>query len=360
MRKHYLDNIRWLTVIIVLIYHVVYLFNSAGVPGAIAEKSGIKAFDTLLYFIYPWFMALLFVIAGISARYSLNKRSIKEFIDDRVTKLLVPSTLGLFVYHWISGYLNIKVGGGLEFIPKILVYPISAIAGIGPLWFAQVLFVFSILLVFIRKLDIKDKLWNFGGKINIFILFLFFFPIWGVSQILNVPVLTMYRFGIYGFLFLLGYFVFSHDEVIEKIEKIHIPMLIISLTLGVTYTAYYFGTDYTSSQCLQSFFTNIYLWAAIITILGCGKIYLNSSSRLSKYMSKSGFGFYVIHYPIVMVVCYLLHYYYHFPVILNYIITLVFEFTFTLGLYELFIKIPIIRYLVLGVKKNKSKINNLL
>jgi acyltransferase family len=38
-------------------------------------------------------MVLLFVVAGMSARYSLQKRSNKEFLKERVTKLLVPSTL---------------------------------------------------------------------------------------------------------------------------------------------------------------------------------------------------------------------------------------------------------------------------
>ncbi len=53
--------------------------------------------------------------------------------------MLVPSTLGLFVIHWIIGYLNIKMGGGLAYIPTALIYPISVISGIGPLWFIQML-----------------------------------------------------------------------------------------------------------------------------------------------------------------------------------------------------------------------------
>ena len=353
MRKPYLDNIRWVTVIIVLIYHVFYLFNNVGVPGAIANRSGIKIFDVLLYFVYPWFMVLMFLIAGISARYSLQKRSGKHFISERVTKLVVPSTLGLFVYHWISGYLNIKIGGGLDFIPKALIYPISAIAGTGPLWFAQTLFLFSVLLILIRKFDRKDKLWMLGKKANIVALLLLVFPVWGVSQVLNLPLLTMYRFGIYGFVFLLGYFVFSHDAVQEAVEKIHIPMLIIAIPLGVLYVVYYFGTDYTSAQCLQSFFTNVYLWIAVLAILGCGKTWLNHSTRFSDYMTKSSFGIYIVHYPIIMVICYFLHYYCDLPRILNYVIALIFEFILTFLLYEIFKRIPVIRYLVLGIQKKR-------
>jgi len=83
MRKYYLDNIRWATVLLVLIYHVCYLFNNVGDLGGIGSGRSIPAFNTLLYFVYPWFMALLFVIAGISARYSLEKRSYKQFVSER-------------------------------------------------------------------------------------------------------------------------------------------------------------------------------------------------------------------------------------------------------------------------------------
>ena len=27
MRKHYIDNIRWMTVVFVVIYHVIYMYN---------------------------------------------------------------------------------------------------------------------------------------------------------------------------------------------------------------------------------------------------------------------------------------------------------------------------------------------
>ena len=153
MRKFYLDHIRQATVILVLIYHVFYIFNGVGIPGAVPDMANIPAFDTAACVIYPWFMVLLFLIAGISARYSLQRRTERQFLKERACRLLIPSTLGLFVVHWITGYLNIKLGGGLAYIPAALVYPISVISGTGPLWFIQMLFLFSCLLVLLRKID---------------------------------------------------------------------------------------------------------------------------------------------------------------------------------------------------------------
>ena len=61
MRKLYIDNIRWITVVLVVLYHV---------------------------------------------------------IKKRTGKLLVPSTLGLLVFWWILGYYNLLISGGLEEMAK--------------------------------------------------------------------------------------------------------------------------------------------------------------------------------------------------------------------------------------------------
>lgn len=355
MRKIYLDHIRWATVLLVLIYHVFYMFNGVGVPGGIPEARNIALFDTIAMIVYPWFMVLLFLIAGISARYSLQKRTGKQFLKERASKLLVPSTLGLFVIHWITGYLNIKMGGGLAYIPKVLVYPIAAISGIGPLWFIQTLFLFSCILVLLRSLDRKDRIWTLCGKANLPVILPLFLLIFGAAQILNMPVLTMYRFGIYFTAFLIGYYIFSHDGVQEIIEKIHIPMVCLTVAAGIVYTYRYYGSNYTASPCLQSLLTNLYLWAAMLAILGCAKKYCHQQNAFNRYMTKASFGLYILHYPVLIVICYVLQYRFHFPATANYGIALVAEIILTFGLYEVIQRIPVIRYLVLGIKGKAKK-----
>ena len=349
-RKHYLDNIRWGTVVLVLIYHVFYLYNTVGVPFPIAKDAGIRAFDTFSYLVYPWFMVILFLIAGISARYALENRTNREFLKGKVTKLLVPSTLGLFVYHWISGYLSIKLGGGLASIPRFMHYPVFVISGTGPLWFIQMLFLFSVLLVLLRKIDQQDRIWTFCGKINTVMIWLLVFLIWGAAQILNLPVLTTYRFGIYGTAYLIGYYIFSHDEVQDSVEKMHRLMLIVAIILGIAFTVRYFGVSYSSAECLTSFLTNCYLWAAVLAILGCGKAWWNKTSTFASYMTRSSFGFYVVHYLLAQLACYLVYQYSGFPKALNYLAALLIELPGTVLLYEFLRRIPVLRYLVLGIK----------
>ncbi len=354
MRIIYLDNIRWATVLLVMFYHVIYMFNAVGVMGGVGSFYEVQYQDGILYFIYPWFMVLLFLIAGMSARYSLGKLTEKEFLGKRTWKLLVPSTIGLFVYQWIVGYFNIKIGGGLEYIPSFLVYPVSVIAGIGPLWFAQVLWLFSLLLILVRKIDKNERLLELGRKCNFIVLILFTFLIWGSSQILNMPVVTTYRFGIYLAAFLLGYFVFSHENVQETLEKMCLPMLLVSIPMGMIYIILFFGQNYADMAVLKNLFTNVYAWFMTLAVLGCGRKWFNRQNRFSVYMTQAGYGFYILHYTFVPIPCYYLKKDTILPPWAVYILALLIVFIGTPVLYELIIRIPVVRSLVLGMKEGKN------
>ena len=72
MRKLYLDNIRWITVVLVVIYHVIYMYNGVVTAGVIGPFSETQYQDVFQYLVYPWFMLLLFVVSGTCARFYLK------------------------------------------------------------------------------------------------------------------------------------------------------------------------------------------------------------------------------------------------------------------------------------------------
>ena len=353
-RLNYLDNIRWITVVLVVIYHIIYLFNNSGVISNISVK-GIPIMDSFLIFVYPWFMCLLFVIAGISSKYSLQKRTNKEFIKDRVKRILLPSILGIFIYGWVSSlitscYVDMFDGNG-AMIPGVIKYFIYCLMGIGPLWFCHVLFIGSVLIALIRKIDKKDILGRLSKKVNLPILLALVFIVWGSSFILNTPFITVYRFGIYLLMMLLGYYVFSNQELIKKIEKICIPLSIISILLGIIYVITYYGVNYTDNSVLDDLFTNVYLWITIISILGLGSKWLNFKNKFTEYMSKNNFDIYILHYVVVVLLGYVTVTFLHLPFIINYIIILLGTIILLPGLIEIIKRIPIIRFMILGISK---------
>lgn len=354
-RKLYLDNLRWATVLLVLTYHVGYLFNGVGVPGGIPNAANLPGADVFCCIVYPWFMVLLFVVAGMSARYSLQKRSPAQFLRERTARLLVPSTLGLLVFHWITGYWNLRLGGGLPAIPQILIYPIAVLSGIGPLWFIQTLFLFSCALVLIRKIDRRDRLWQLGGRIKWPVVLLLFFPLWGAAQILNTPVITVYRFGIYFAAFLIGYAVLSHDEIQQVLARAAVPLLALAAVGAAAYAVYYYGQNFTADACLKSGFTALYLWIVVLALLGGFKRFADRETPLMHYLSRASYGLYIVHYLVLLTVCCLLHEAFALPAGWNYLLALVGECILTPALYEGIRRVPILRFWVLGIRKRAKK-----
>lgn len=45
MRKLYIDNIRWITVVLVVLYHVIYMFNGIETFGVIGPFSDVQYQD---------------------------------------------------------------------------------------------------------------------------------------------------------------------------------------------------------------------------------------------------------------------------------------------------------------------------
>ncbi len=240
MRKHWIDNLRWVTVLLVLFYHVIYFYNNKGVFGGIggfgAYPDSPQYQDVVMYILYPWFMPLLFILAGISARYALNKYTPKAWFKDRTRKLLVPGTIGLFVYHWMVGYFNTVVAsrqGVFDGLPAVGKYVIMALSGTGPLWFIQVLWLLCLILLLVRALDRKDRFWNWCGKANIVWIILLGVLFWaGEQTLIREPrpqtadgLWNLYKPLFYLVPFLLGYFVFSHDAVQEKVKRAWIPLM---------------------------------------------------------------------------------------------------------------------------------------
>lgn len=366
MRKHWIDNLRWTTVLLVLIYHVFYFFNNKGVFGGIGgfvDDPMKQPQDVVMYILYPWFMMLLFLVAGISARYSLGKHSYKEFIKSRTLKLLVPSTIGLFVFHWMTGYFNTRITNPFADFPPIIKWLLYSVSGTGPLWFIQDLWIFSLLLVLIKKLDFRDRFYNWCGKASIVIIVLMGLLIWLGSQALIMHprpetadgLFNLYKPLTYFIPFLLGYFVFAHETVQEKVEKIHLPLLIGAVIACIALTWTTWGENNTTPQYLSAWLDCLYAWLMILAMLGCFKAWFDKTNRFATYMTKSSFGIYIVHYLFIAGLGTILKEYTTLAPWAIYVIMIVAVLTLSPALYELLCKIPFVRWCVLGVEKAKSE-----
>ena len=366
MRKHWMDNLRWVTVLLVLFYHVIYFYNNKGVFGGIGGFGPYPEVpqyqDIVMYILYPWFMPLLFILAGISARYALEKKSAGDWFKARTRKLLVPGTIGLFVFHWMTGYFNTAVGRGLDIfdgMPGVAKYALMAVSGTGPLWFVQLLWLLSIVLLLVRKLDSKDKFWNACGKLSIVWIIMLGVLFWaGEQTLIKNPrpesadgLLNLYKPVFYLICFLLGYFVFSHGEVQQKIKQAWIPLLGCAVVAGTVLIVTTFGQDNTSAIYMSSPLNCLYGWLACLALMGWFQAKFDYTGKFAGYMTRTSYGLYIDHYLVVAAIGYMLKMYTQLPPVAIYIILTIAVFTLSPALYELLHRIPFIRWSVFGEKK---------
>ena len=254
-RKHWIDNLRWVTVLLVLLYHVIYFYNNKGVFGGVGGfGDGPQYQDVLMYVLYPWFMPLLFLLAGVSARYALDNHSAKKWFKARTRKLLVPATIGLLVFQWMTGYFNTHVGGTdvMADVQQPVKFFIWAFSGIGPLWFIQDLWLFSLLLLLVRKVSCSLRIAKSCKSCKLFAsrwvmlvaLIVLGVLFWAGQQTLIFHPRTesadglwnLYKPVFYFIIFLLGYYVFSQDKVHEALGKAWIPLMVAAVIAGTVLT----------------------------------------------------------------------------------------------------------------------------
>ena len=358
MRKTYLDNVRWITVVLVVIYHVIYMYNGVTDYAVIGPFWDFQPQDTFLYLVYPWFMLLLFVVSGMAARFELERKNTKIFFKARTRKLLVPSTIGLVVFQWILGYYNMQIAGAFDqmgVLPKPVLFLIMVASGIGPLWYIQLLWCLILALLWVRKIE-KDRLYRLGEKANCILLFLFTFLIYGAAQFLNTPIIVVYRFGIYGTGFFIGYFVMSHESVMERMEEHWTLFTAAGLIAGLVFTTLYWGKSYPDHEVLDTFCCNAFAWLGTLGVLAFMKKWGNFVNSFSCWMSSKSWGLYIFHYlPIAVTAFYLKKYLPNFAPLVVYLLTAAAGFAGAIVLYEIISRIPVLRWCVLGIQGERKK-----
>lgn len=354
MRKHYIDNIRWMTVLLVVVFHVFYMFNGVASAGVIGPFQPVQYQDGILYLLYPWFMVLLFVVSGVSAEAALRKYAPRDFLRARTRRLLLPSTVGLLVFYWIGGLMNIKLSGTLEElaanVPAPILYLVAAVSGTGVLWYIQMLWIFSLLLLLVRKLD-KGRLCAACAHWQPLLLILFVMPLWACAQVLNTPVIACYRFGIYCFAFLIGYFIFSQETLIERLSHSWTPLSLAALAAGLAYTVANFGDNFAIAPAVNSPLAMLFCWLAVLAVFATSKHFLDFTTPRFQWLGRHSFGLYALHYLPLSAAALWICQAHDLGALASYTVAAVTAFLGGYGLNALLSRIPVLRTLVLGMKK---------
>ncbi len=356
MRKYYLDNLRSMTVVFVVVYHVLYMYNNIVTAGVLGSNQSHPIVDGVQYVLYPWFMVLLFMIAGMCSRYYLGNHTEQEFLRSRTRKLLVPSTLGLLIIGPFQGYISMSISNAFstigENVPKFVLFLIMTVSGTGVLWFIQVLWLNSLLLYFMRKFE-TDKFYEKTKNSGVVAFIICGILYYGAGQIFNTPIISVYRFGIYAYAFFLGYFILAHEEVIYKLQKCCWILFVAAVILAWIYLHLHFGDNYAVMPVVGCASASAYGYVISLAVLGLGKRYMDKMNSFTTFMHKRNFSLYIFHYLPLSAMALFMERWGMIPQSLRYIIILMAAFGGSFVLHETVTRIPGLRWLVLGIKKEK-------
>jgi hypothetical protein len=363
MRKYYLDNLRWLVILVLFPYHVLLIYSSIGAYYFNVANSAIA--NAFILSFAPWFMQLLFTVAGIATYYSLRKRSSTEYLKERVTKLLLPTAAGVILVIPSSvyfGYLyNGYTGNFLSFWVNHLSHPLQNIGNgllLGPLWFLLYLFIVSLVAVPII-MKYKNSQWRIPiEKVTVPKLLLLVIPLAIGSLFLDLyPDKSIVQFFL---LFLFGYFLLSDDSVQQKLEDKRWPLFISFLVLTIIYVVLTVpsfssagetapATALTLSSIISllvvKLYVNAILWLGVLGVMGMGKHYLEFKNKKTLYLSAVSFPIYIFHIVWVNLFAYYIIGWIPDMMVLQVILTLALSFVFTIATIEVVRRIKGVRFL---------------
>lgn len=319
MRRREIDWIRNVSILMLFVYHTAVVFTDFGDFYVKAEKSNMFS-NIFVLLTFSWYMPLLFFLAGASTYFALKKRSSGEYIKERVKRLLIPFVFGIIVIVPPQTYMA-RLWRGEKDINyfshlKMFFTNVSDFMGFdgnftpAHLWFIIFLFTISILGVLIIKTlktkpgkIITDRIKPLlSGKYSLLLVLIMFVILEMIPTVGGKGLLTNLL------LFILGYFAYSKEEYILKIEKNRKLFLMFNL-LGFLVGAVYFflirslGIGY-FENIMDTVLKSVITLTTGITITAYGIKYLNKDNKALKYLNKASFPVYILHQTILLVLAF--------------------------------------------------------
>lgn len=352
-RKHYIDNLRWSCILLLIPFHAAMAWNSLG-EGNYIYFAANKFLSSFIMIISPWYMPLLFVLAGISTRYALIKRNYAQFATERIKKLFIPLVTGIITVVALMAYLADCFNKGYtgSYLNHYLYFfthltDFSGYDGCwtpGHLWFLLYLFIISLICLVI--IAVQRKLApNFSiNRLPIGIVMMLCILTSISEKVLNIGGKSIAKFLI---LFLAGYYIFAEEEILKKLSKYIYLLGTIFILTDIATTYLFIWIEKSDMLCFIA--CRLAEWFGILTLLGWSRIHFNQSNIITNYFTKRSFLIYIFHFGWLV----LLQFYLNSltsNIVILYSVSIFGSFILTLVTAEIIINIPGLRVLF-GIKK---------
>jgi glucan biosynthesis protein C len=151
-RLFFIDKIRWLMIIFVVMTHAAVTYSSLG-KWYYTEPTQLDIISILVFGIYQSFtqaysMGLLFLIAGYFVPASFDRKGPWRFLRDRMVRLGIPTLFYMLFINTIIIYYILPLDWTTPRPPlshffENYILNLDFLSGSGPMWFALALLIFS-------------------------------------------------------------------------------------------------------------------------------------------------------------------------------------------------------------------------
>lgn len=326
-RQHYLDWLRIMAILGVLIVH-------SGMPYADQLDWHIKDKHTsplLLLFngmMHIVRMPLLFFISGTVSFYMMRNRSAWNFIKLRFIKLALPLFIGMLFIVPPQIYLERLnqgfQGSFLEFYKTVFEfkpYPMGGSFSWHHLWFIAYLFVYDVIFAPLFSWMIAERSWQFRQSLsNIFrgqLVFTMAIPsvigytLFSHQFEMTNDLIHDYCYFIYWLLFLLAGFICvvepSLMNSLQRYRRTSAGICFTALLLlyflwlnGIPAVAKFVPILDQPLLLLQTALSAITAWGFVFGVIGYGKHYLNCTKQILPYLNQAVYPFYILHQTVIV------------------------------------------------------------
>ncbi|MCR4703588.1 MAG: acyltransferase [Saccharofermentans sp.] len=306
-RVHYIDNLRWITVFLLVLYHVAMAYNTWGEANYIFFEA-VRPISAIVVFISPWFMPLMFLLAGVSASFSLAKRGYVTFIKERFSRLGTPLIIGLIflipILSHVADVTHNGYKGDLFAHYPVFFTKFTDLTGydggfsLGHLWFITVLILISFISCGVIKLleNVMNK--NKAAMTVIGVILTVTAVLSFDVKLIGKPLIT------YLCVYLIGFYFFSDKEFVNRIVKLkwlYTAVFLISSAANVVLFIYIGGYELLNNICNRLSFVS-----GVLALISLGHDHLDRTGPFAAFNSKISYIFYIIHFPLVVRCQYLL------------------------------------------------------
>jgi peptidoglycan/LPS O-acetylase OafA/YrhL len=336
-RLHYLDWLRMLAILMVFLFHAVHPFDFGDWQVKNVDQSEILTI--ILLILGMWGMPFFFLVAGAGSWLALQKRTGRQYLQERFYRLLIPFIVGTVLFSPIEYYCESmnKIQRGLQttlqgflsifsdFNPLLLRFPGFSPRWLGygyHLWFLAFLFFFALitlpLFLWLKKKSGQSYLsWmaqrcEHRGGILLFIVPLAIIKVSLASyfQLDHDWADFLFQMGF----FVLGYILFTDQRFIHAIRRDWWILLtvatVVILGLLALYLAdvpimkWYFEEPGSPQFHFLQLLITIIAVGYSLTMLFVGMRFLDFSNRWLHYGQKAALPFFVLHQPVIIVIAF--------------------------------------------------------